>query len=627
MADDRTTPRATLGGTILDWSGRKAIGAILSRLKPRILATLPPDIDPSFGDGPGRDRNLILEGDNLQALASLPKYLGKVDFIYADPPYNTGEEFRYNDKWDDDPNDTSLGPVVLVTDTQRHAKWVSFMLPRLEMMKRFLKPGGVVAVSIDDRELFRLGLLMDQVFGEENQLGILNWQKKDAPSSDSKHVSPSTEYVLVYANRLELANTGSLGRTDQMNSRYSNPDNDPVGLWRQNNPTAKSNTPESNLFYGVQNPFTGDMHYPQPGRQWARKRSTIKEFLEAWGVPYKEVPGRNPNAMDLVVEGDISSFSEDLQIRLQRGAWPRLYWGRDGKSRPNLKAYLDEVKQGRVPMTWLQEDDTYEPDTIGSASWPLDVTGSNRNAKTMLNALMGGHGFDTPKPLRLIKTLIQLWCPPNGIVLDPFGGSGTTAHAVLDLNAENGADRSFILVEPGNPEAKDRQGNPDLFARTLTAERIRRVITGEWADGKPHEPLGGGFTFKTVGQQINREALGSMERNEIIDVIAQIEAGRDPRGFRLEEVGEGFKHLVGRNRSGAAVALVYEGADASVFDEKAAGEVYAEAEKLGMTPPPAIRVYARKKLWADSDFEFRQIPDQILIDLGLEDEADLPEGA
>jgi adenine-specific DNA-methyltransferase len=627
MADKHTPLRATLGGTILDWSGRKAIGAILSRLKPRILATLPPDIDPSFGDGPGRDRNLILEGDNLQALASLPKYLGKVDFIYADPPYNTGEEFRYNDKWDEDPNDTSLGPVVLVTDTQRHAKWVSFMLPRLEMMKRFLKPGGVIAVSIDDREHARLRLLMDQVFGEGNYLSTVNWQKVYSPKSNVRHITSATEYVLVYANREDLASTGLLGRTGVMDARYKNIDNDPQGVWAGDNPTAWVGNKQSANIYGIQSPFTGEVHYPPQSAAWRRKKSDVKVWLEEWGSEYQEAVDATTGNPALLIVGDIAAARVRAEARLAQGTWPTLYFLDGGKGRPRVKRYLADVKAGRVAMSYLPEEDYRDPEELGSVQWDHEQSGHSEAGKKLLNAIMGDHGFDTPKPLKLIKTLVQLWCPPQGIVLDPFAGSGTTAHAVLELNAETGTDRSFLLVEPGQPEEIQDDGTADLFARTLTAERIRRVITGEWADGKEHEPLGGGFTFKTVGQQINREALGSMERNEIIDVIAQIEAGRDPRGFRLEEVGEGFKHLVGRNRSGAAVALVYEGADASVFDEKAAGEVYAEAEKLGMTPPPAIRVYARKKLWADSDFEFRQIPDQILIDLGLEDEADLPEGA
>jgi adenine-specific DNA-methyltransferase len=500
------------------------------------------------------------------------------------------------------------------------------MLPRLEMMKRFLKPGGVIAVSIDDRELARLVLLMDQVFGEENRLGIINWQKKYAPSSLSKHLSPATEYVLVYTQREGLAVSAPLGRTADMDARYRAPDNDPRGLWKPGDATAKISE-NSSFYYGIQSPFTGELIFPPTGRHWFQKRSNIKGWLEEWGCKYKDVPREGQRSPDLIIEGDLEVARSRAEARLGEGAWPQLTFGPDGLGRPTFKRYLNDVKQGRVPMTYLPESDYVDPADLGSIQWDHAQSGHSEAGKKLLNALMGDHGFDTPKPLKLIKTLIQIWCPPNGIVLDPFGGSGTTAHAVLDLNAETGSDRAFILVEPGNPEAKDKQGSPDLFARTLTAERVRRVITGEWADGKKHEPLGGGFTFKTVGQQINREALGSMERNEIIDVIAQIEAGRDPRGFRLEAVGEGFKHLVGRNRSGAAVALVYTGADASVFDEKAAGEVYAEAERLGMTPPPAIRVYARKKLWSDSDFEFRQIPDQILIDLGLEEEVDLPEAA
>ena len=625
MSEKKGPVNASLGGTTLEWNGRKAVGAILSRLKPRVLASLPPESDPSFGDETGRDRNLVIEGDNLQALASLPKYFGRIDLIYADPPYNTGEEFRYNDKWDEDPNDTSLGPVVLVTDTQRHAKWVSFMLPRLEMMKRFLKPGGVIAVSIDDREHARLRLLMDQVFGEGNYLSTVNWQKVYSPKSNVRHITSATEYVLVYANREDLASTGLLGRTGVMDARYKNIDNDSQGSWAGSDPTAWVGNKQSANIYGIQSPFTGEVHYPPQSTAWRRKKSDVKVWLEEWGSKYQETVDATTGNPALLIVGDIAAARVRAEARLAQGAWPTLYFLDGGKGRPRVKRYLADVKAGRVAMSYLPEEDYRDPEELGSVQWDHEQSGHSEAGKKLLNAIMGDHGFDTPKPLKLIKTLVQLWCPPQGIVLDPFAGSATTAHAVLELNKETGAERSFIMIEPGNPEADDKAGGKDLFARTLTAERIRRVITGEWADKKPHEPLGGGFTFKTVGQQINREALGVMERNEIIDVIAQIEAGRDPRGFRLGDIGEGMRHLVGKNRSGALVALVYDGVDGSTFDQEAAAEVYAEAESVGMAPPPPIRVYARKKTWSDSIFDFRQIPDQILIDLGLEEESPIDE--
>jgi adenine-specific DNA-methyltransferase len=163
---------------------------------------------------------MIVEGENLQAMVSLYKYRGQVDLILTDPPYNTGSDFRYNDRWNEDPNDPDLGAIVSAEDGSRHTKWLRFMAPRLWMMREMLRPGGVLAICIDHRELFRLGMLLDEMFGEGNRIGIINWQKSYAPRNDQKHLSTATEYVLVYAKNLDRAKTGLLPRTEEMNARY-----------------------------------------------------------------------------------------------------------------------------------------------------------------------------------------------------------------------------------------------------------------------------------------------------------------------------------------------------------------------------------------------------------------------
>ncbi len=144
-------------------------------------------------------RNLLIDGDNLQSMVTLYKYRGQVDLILTDPPYNTGNDFRYNDRWDTDPNDDGLGDLVDIDDEGRHTKWLKFMWPRLMMMEEMLKPSGVLAICIDERELFRLGTMLDEIFYPENRLAIINWQKAAAPKNDKNHVSSTTEYVLVYA--------------------------------------------------------------------------------------------------------------------------------------------------------------------------------------------------------------------------------------------------------------------------------------------------------------------------------------------------------------------------------------------------------------------------------------------
>ena len=277
---DRDNP----GGISLDFTGAQALLASLHRMKPRKLTEAGVE-HLSFGDADGRARNLVIEGDNLQALASLPRqYSGRIDFIYADPPYNTGttkENFRYNDKWLYDPDTDDPGSFVTDSTPGRHERWMNFMYPRLHACKRMLKPGGVIAVSIDDRELARLILLMDAVFSEGNRLGLINWQKKYSPSNDSRHLSPSTEYVLVYANREDLAVTRPLGRTEAMDARYANPDDDPDGPWTSGDIAAKNLRPTS---CGIQSPFTGEMQYPPDGGCW---RSTGPTCARCWrrGAP------------------------------------------------------------------------------------------------------------------------------------------------------------------------------------------------------------------------------------------------------------------------------------------------------------------------------------------------------
>ena len=174
---------------------------------------------------------------------------------------------RQNDKWDKDPNDPDLGEFVGSDDPARHTKWMKFMYPRLQMMKAMLKPGGVLAICIDNRELFHLGQMLDEIFFEENRLAIINWEKSYAPRSDNRHVSTATEYVLVYAKNEKLAKTGLEPRTDSMDAKYGNRDGD-TRLWRSDNFSGPKALTHQGMVYGIQSPFTGYVHYPPTGRCW-----------------------------------------------------------------------------------------------------------------------------------------------------------------------------------------------------------------------------------------------------------------------------------------------------------------------------------------------------------------------
>ena len=204
-------------GVTLSFHGKRTAREIMRRVRPRQTRTV---TRLCVGSPEDQARNLLIEGENLQSMATLYKYRDQIDLIVADPPYNTGQYFRYNDRWDEDPNDPELGTLVTLEDGSRHTKWMKVMLPRLEMMKAMLKPQGVIAMCIDDNELFHLGMMMDEVFGEENRIAIINWQKSYSPKSDSKHISNATEYVLVYAKDKSVARTGLTERTEGMNSKY-----------------------------------------------------------------------------------------------------------------------------------------------------------------------------------------------------------------------------------------------------------------------------------------------------------------------------------------------------------------------------------------------------------------------
>lgn len=215
------------GGIKILFSGKADAQRMARKVKPRILKEIP---KLSVGSEEERYKNLVIEGDNLKAMVTLYQYRGKVDLIITDPPYNTGnKDFRYNDKWDKDPNDEGLGDYVKSEDTSKHTKWMKFMLPRLMVMKQILKPNGVLAICIDERELFRLGPMLNEIFGEENRLGIISWQKTFSLKNDSKHLSSQTEYVLVYSKDEKKVETGKLERNDEQRDYYQNPDNDPKG--------------------------------------------------------------------------------------------------------------------------------------------------------------------------------------------------------------------------------------------------------------------------------------------------------------------------------------------------------------------------------------------------------------
>ena len=302
------------------------------------------------------------------------------------------------------------------------------MMPRLYLAKNLLREDGVIFISIDDNEVHNLRLLMNEIFGEENFLASIVWQKKYAATNDSKGFSTTHDYIIAF-QKTEFFSRNLLPRTEEQNQPYKNDDNDGKGLWRSDNLLVKSFS-ESGV-YPIKNPNTGKEYYPPKGSCWRASKNTMEEWL-------------NEN---------------------------RIFFGKDGKGAPQLKRYLNEVQQGRVPITW----------------WAFDEVGHNDEANKEVSALFDSKTpFDTPKPVRLIKRLLQIGSDKDSIILDFFAGSATTAHAVMQLNKEDGGNRQFICVQM--PELCDE--NSEAYKAgyktiaEISKERIRRagkkVISDEW---------------------------------------------------------------------------------------------------------------------------------------------------
>lgn len=634
------------GGVSINFHGKRLVHEVYKKVRPR-QTIIKKEL--CVGSPDDQVRNLLIEGENLQAMVTLYKERGQVDLILTDPPYNTGQTFRYNDKWDEDPNDPELGQLVRMEDGSRHTKWMKAMLPRLHMMHAMLKPSGVIAVCIDDNELFHLGMILDEIFGEQNRLGIINWQKAYSPKNDAKTVSKTTEYVLVYAKDKAISRTG---RVDFERGSVRNWDNDPRGLWIPSDPTARQHRKET--AYGIQSPFTGFLHYPngeyrfdgalpEARAHWVNfTKVEARALLEEWGSSFVEKDLGDGRGKALVLKGSSISLSgyqpaQDRAVvaaakkaheRRLAGGWPSLFF-RDskdrqpGNGRPRLKTYVDAIREGKVPTTFWDEDQYLEPVETGPVSWAHPVSGHTDMAKKELDQIVGrDHAFDTVKPLRLMKKIIQIWCPEGGLVMDPYAGSGTTGHAVLELNAETGSNRRFILIEQGSPEKGDK------YAKSLTQVRLRRAITGERPslDGKVKisaNPLPGGFQFRQLTQKIDSRAVLSMKREELIDLVITSHWENSRRGaiglIRMEV--DGFKYLVGRNEHAEGYFLIWEGGDkVGRLDENTYSTVIAEAKRAGLKQP--YHVYARYEVYQSKNVVFYKIPDKILAHLGLNESSD-----
>lgn len=376
--------------------------------------------------------NLYIEGDNLDVLKLLQEtYLSKVKMIYIDPPYNTGNDFVYNDDFAESTEeylansgqfDEEGNRLVLNTESNGrfHTDWLNMIYPRLKLAKDLLSEDGVIFISIDENEAENLKKVCNEVFGAQNFIGQVIWERAFSPKNDARYFSDSHDYVSVYAKNINDFVIGKLPRTAEANARYKNPDNDPRGAWTSGDLSVK--TYNANSDYPIQTP-SGRIVNPPHGSCWRVSKERFDELV-----------------------------SDN-----------RIYFGADGDNVPRLKRFLSELQDGMVPTT----------------IWKYDEVGHNQEGRQEVKKIFDDKGyFDGPKPTRLLQRILQIAnLKEDSIVLDFFSGSATTAHAVMQLNAEDGGNRKFIMVQlPEETDEKSeayKAGYKNICE--IGKERIRRA--------------------------------------------------------------------------------------------------------------------------------------------------------
>lgn len=435
--------------------------------------------------------NKIIHGDNLEALKSLlPEYAGRIKCIYIDPPYNTGNEnWIYNDNVNDPKIKKWLGEVVGKEgeDLSRHDKWLCMMYPRLRLLHKLLAKDGAIFISIDDNELYSLKMVCDEIFGRNCFVADISWQRTYSTRNDSKGIVSEVEHILVYSGQPEW-NPKKLPRTEEMDSKYKNPDHD-IAMWRSDNAYAPGAATHQGMVYAIQHPFTGELLYPSNGSCWRYQQDTMLEIMCGWceyelkeiddaerraaicGVAKAEV---RQGVQAIVLSEPLGVSSAKAKMIYDKGPWPRFFFSKGGKGGIARKTYLESVG-GKPPTNY----------------WSYENVGHTDEAAKTLRAIFNGRAaFETPKPYRLVERILQIAADENSIILDSFAGSGTTAHAVLNMNKADGGNRRFILIEMED------------YADSITSERVKRVIHG-YGEGKSAvEGTGGNFCFYELGERL-----------------------------------------------------------------------------------------------------------------------------
>lgn len=492
--------------------------------------------------------NLIIHGDNLKALkALLPIYAGKVKCIYIDPPYNTGNEnWAYNDNVNSPMMQDWLGKVVDAEDLTRHDKWLCMMAPRLKLLRELLTDDGVICISVDSNEVAHLRMLMDEIFGPANFLADVAWEKRYTRSNNAKLFYSLKDTILVY-RRTDAVDFLREPRTEKADGIYRNPDNDPRGDWTSAsyvNPATKEARP--NLVYPIKNPFTSTW-VEHPTHAWKYSPETHAEHV----------------------------------------AEKRLWWGEDGCAKyPRLKVFKSD--EGIVPID----------------VWHYQTTGTTDDGGAAIKEIFGSAIFDNPKPVSLVCRILQLVTKSGSsdIVIDSFAGSGTTAHAVLALNKEDGGNRQFILIE-----CED-------YADKTTAERVRRVIKGvpNAKDENLKKGLGRSFSYFELGPPIEMEAILSGDNfPSYADLARYVFYTATGEEFDPDAIVE-EKHFIGESKDYLAYLfykpdIEYLKATALTLDKAKALGPYEKKRRLVFAPTK----YLDQEHLDELRIDFAQLPFEI----------------
>lgn len=522
----------------LNWPGKRE--ALLTANAP-IAKTLRPCREESVDFD--TTKNLFIEGDNLDALKLLQEtYLGKIKMIYIDPPYNTGNDFVYDDDFSEETReyfiqsnqkDSSGNQLIANKDSNGrfHSDWLTMLYPRIKLAKNLLMDDGAIFVSIDDNEQANLKRLCDEVFGDQNFVGTIVWEKRYSPQNAVKWFSEAHDFVLVYAKDKISWHPRLLPRSEEMNARYKNIDNDPRGVWKPADATAQGGHGTESQFYTLTAP-NGKQHKPANGRCWLYTETVFQEMVED----------------------------------------NRIWFGADGNNMPAVKRFLSEVKQGTVCQT----------------IWKYSDVGHNQEGKKEVKDLFPeAMVFDTPKPVRLLDRIIHLATDSNSIVLDFFAGSATTAHAVMQKNAEDGGTRQCISVQlPEEVREKSPARNIGLDTiAEISKERIRRAgkkirekypIVGQNLD----------IGFRTLKIDTSNMAdvyyrPDEIRQGDLLETVSNIKQGRDnPEDLLFQVLLDWGVDLTlpieKKSIQGKDVYFVDQNALAACFDEGVTEELVKE---------------------------------------------------